>query len=103
MPIDHVVQRECTHGSSPPRTGLRNLRKRRTAIRRCSGWLACRQIVLLWAEEGKYRKIVAIRVEDSGDAGPTPSKTMAAPPVSAAEPEKIAGDPDAVKAISSFY
>jgi len=58
---------------------------------------------LLWAEEGKYWKIVAIRVEDDSDAGITPKKTASAPPVQEAEPKIIAGDPNAVKEITGFY
>jgi hypothetical protein len=58
---------------------------------------------LLWAEEGKYWKIVAIRMEDSNEAGLIPGKTAAASQVLEAEPAEFAGDPNAVKDITSFY
>jgi len=57
----------------------------------------------LWAEEGKYWKIVAIRMEDSNEAGLIPGKTAAASQVLEAEPAEFAGDPNAVKDITSFY
>jgi hypothetical protein len=57
---------------------------------------------LLWTKEGKYWKIVAIRIDDGSDAGITP-QTAAAPPSTEAEPKSISGDPQAVKDITSFY
>ena len=57
---------------------------------------------LLWTKEGKYWKIVAIRIDDASDAGITP-ETAAAPPLSEAAPKIISGDPSAVKDITSFY
>jgi hypothetical protein len=64
---------------------------------------ANRVMSLLWTKEGSYWKIVAIRLEDSSDAGFTPEETAAAPPVSEPEPKKIVGDPGAVKNITDFY
>ena len=58
---------------------------------------------LLWTKEGKYWKIIAIRVDDGSDAGITPKIATTAPPLSEADPEKIAGDSNAVKDITSFY
>ncbi|MFI5224501.1 MAG: hypothetical protein ACHQX3_09740, partial [Nitrospirales bacterium] len=58
---------------------------------------------LLWAAEGNYWKIVAIRMEDSNEAGLIAGKTAATSRVSEAAPAKIAGDPNAVKDITSFY
>jgi len=58
---------------------------------------------LLWTKEGKYWKIIAIRIDDGSDAGITPKIATAAPPLSEADPEKIAGDSNAVKDITSFY
>jgi hypothetical protein len=76
-----------------------------TAFRGKQGDSRNQIISLLWAEEGKYWKIVAIHIEDSSDAGLTPGTTATTrkPPVSEAAPQKITGDPSAVKSITSFY
>jgi hypothetical protein len=58
---------------------------------------------LLWTKEGKYWKIVAIRIDDGGDAGIIPQTAVAAAPPTEAEPKSISGDPEAVKDITSFY
>jgi hypothetical protein len=60
-------------------------------------------MTLLWAQEGDYWKITAIRLEDSGDAGIVPKKAAAQAEPSVEEPRNIAGDPAAVKAILDFY
>ena len=60
-------------------------------------------MMLLWAQEGKYWKIVAIRIDDGSSAGLTPKKTPAAPSVSEFQPAAIAGDSNAVKSITDFY
>jgi len=60
-------------------------------------------MLMLWTKEGKYWKVVAIRIEDGSDAGITPKTAAAASPVPEAAPDTIAGDPKAVKDISSFY
>ena len=58
---------------------------------------------LLWAQEGDYWKIVAIRIEDSSDAGIVPNNAAAQAEPSVEEPRSIAGDPAAVKDITQFY
>jgi hypothetical protein len=63
-----------------------------TAFRGEQGDRRNRVMSLLWTKGGSYWKIVAIRLEDSSDAGFTPKITAAAPPVSEPEPAKIAGD-----------
>jgi hypothetical protein len=74
-----------------------------TALRAKKGDNSNQVMTLLWAKEGAYWKIVAIRIQDSGDAGITP-KTAASKTVPAqAKPENIAGDPGAVRDISDFY
>ena len=57
---------------------------------------------LLWAQEGDYWKIVAIRIEDSSDAGIVPNNAAETVP-KVEEPRSIAGDPAAVKDITEFY
>jgi hypothetical protein len=46
-----------------------------TAFRGKQGHSRNNEWVLLWGEEGKYWKIVAIRMEDSDDSGLTPART----------------------------
>jgi hypothetical protein len=103
VPPDMAQDEEC--GLAPDEGASKKSKEKyyATAFRGKQGDRRNKVMLLLWTEEGKYWKIVAIRVEDSGDAGLTPTKTAAAPPVSEAEPEKIAGDPNAVKDITSFY
>jgi len=50
---------------------------------------------LLWTKEGKYWKIVAIRIDDGSDAGITPNTAAAKSPIPEDKPETIAGDPNA--------
>jgi len=73
-----------------------------TAFREKKGNSPDKVISLLWAQEGKYWKIVAIRVEDSGSAGITPKK-VAASSVEEVKVEQISGDPAAVRDITNFY
>ena len=58
---------------------------------------------MLWTKEGKYWKIVAIRIDDDSDAGIIPKTATGAPQLPTAEPKAISGDPKAVKDITSFY
>ena len=58
---------------------------------------------LLWAQEGGYWKIVAIRIEDGSDAGIVPNNAAAQAVPAVEEPRSIAGDPAAVKDITEFY
>jgi hypothetical protein len=73
----------------------------RAALRGKLGDGSNRVMSLLWTKEGKYWKIVAIRIDDASDAGITPNTGTAPRPE--AGPDTIAGDPNAVKDITSFY
>jgi hypothetical protein len=57
---------------------------------------------LVWAREGDYWKIVAIRIEDGSDSGIVPKSTTAKLP-EVEELKPITGDPAAVKDITAFY
>ncbi len=57
---------------------------------------------LVWAREGDYWKIVAIRIEDGSDSGIVPESATAKLPA-VEEPKPITGDPAAVKDITAFY
>ena len=60
-------------------------------------------MTLLWAKEGDYWKITAIRLEDGSDAGIVPGNPAAQAEPSEEEPRNIAGDPAAEKDILEFY
>jgi hypothetical protein len=74
-----------------------------TAFRGKKGDSQSKVMSLLWAQEGGYWKIIAIRIEDSSDTGlvPNNSATVAVPAVE--EPRSIAGDPASLKDITQFY
>jgi hypothetical protein len=73
-----------------------------TALTSKQGGSGNKTMALLWAQEGGYWKIIAIRMEDSSDAGIIPGKVAATAPAEE-EPKSIAGDPGAVKDITQFY
>lgn len=60
-------------------------------------------MTLLWAREGGYWKITAIRLEDGSDAGIVPKQSAAHTELSEEEPRSIAGDPTAEKDMLEFY
>jgi len=73
-----------------------------TAFREKQDGSSHKMMSLLWAQEGGYWKIIAIRIEDSSDAGILPKQAGVAAPAEE-EPKPISGDPGAVKAITQFY
>jgi hypothetical protein len=73
-----------------------------TAFRERQGGSGNKVVSLLWAQEGGYWKIIAIRIEDSSDSGILPQKAAVTVPVEE-EPKPIAGDPVAIKDITDFY
>ena len=73
-----------------------------TAFREKQDGSAHKMMSLLWAQEGGYWKIIAIRIEDSSDAGILPKEALVNAPADE-EPKSISGDPGAVKAITQFY
>ena len=74
-----------------------------TAFRGKQGDSRNKVMSLLWAQEGGYWKIVAIRIEDSSDAGIVPNNAAAQAVPAVEAPRSIAGDPAAVKEITEFY
>jgi len=73
-----------------------------TAFRGKRGDSRNKLMFLLWAREGDYWKIVAIRIEDGSDSGIVPQSATAKLPV-VEELKPITGDPTAVKDITEFY
>ena len=74
-----------------------------TAFREKTGDRRHKVMSLLWAQEGDYWKIIAIRIEDSSDAGLLPNNAAALAIPEAEESRSIAGDPASVKDITQFY
>lgn len=74
-----------------------------TAFRGRQGASRNKVMSLLWAQEGGYWKIIAIRIEDGSDSGIVPNNTAAQVEPTEEEPKNIAGDPAAVKDITQFY
>ncbi len=74
-----------------------------TAFRGKQGDSRNKIMSLLWAQEGGYWKIMAVRIEDGSDAGIVPKNSVAQTAPAVEEPQNIAGDPAAVKDITEFY
>jgi hypothetical protein len=103
VPADVAPDEECV---APPKGGSDKPSKEKyfaTAFRGKQGDSRNRVMSLLWAQEGDFWKIVAIRVEDSSDAGLVPNNAVAQTEPSVEEPQTIAGDPAAVRDITQFY
>jgi len=103
VPPDVAEDEECVQDSEQTPGRESNEKYYATTFRVKGGDTRDQVMLLLWTEEGKYWKIVAIRAEDSSAAGLTSTKIPIAPRVSEAEPEHFSGDPNAVKDITSFY
>jgi len=103
VPPDVAVDEECMQVSEQTPGKESKEKYYATAFRVKGGDSRNRVMLLLWAEEGKYWKIIAIRAEDSSAAGLTSTKIPIAPRVSETQPENFSGDPNAVKDITSFY
>ena len=100
VPPDVGADVEC--GSVPDDESGKNSKEKYygTAFKEKQG--GNRMMSLLWAQEGGYWKIIAIRLEDNSDSGIVPKKTSVSAS-SEEEPKPIAGDPVAVKNITDFY
>jgi len=58
---------------------------------------------LLWAKEGDYWKIVAIRLLDASDANITPKAETPQPVSAESAPQRVAGDTNAIRDTTEFY
>jgi hypothetical protein len=104
VPSDMALDQECVQAPAGGDGKKANERFYSTAFRAKQGDSRNKVMSLLWTKEGKYWNIVAIRIDDGSDAGITTLRQAAgASPVTEAQPERIAGDPNAVKNITSFY
>ncbi len=103
LPPDMAADEECIAVSNADSSKQSKEKYFATAFRGKTGDSRNRVMSLLWAQEGDYWKIIAIRIEDSSDAGVVPSNAAAQTEPSVEEPRSIAGDPAAVKDITEFY
>jgi len=94
---------ECTPISDEESSKKHKEKYFATVVRGKQGDSRNKVMSLLWAEEGRYWKVVAIRIEDGSTASILPktaSKTLSDQNTS---PEDFTGDPNAVNDITDFY
>jgi hypothetical protein len=103
LPADMAADEECITISNADSSKQSKEKYFATAFRGRTGDSRNKIMSLLWAKEGDYWKIIAIRIEDSSDAGVVPTNAAAQTEPSVEEPRSIAGDPTAVKDITEFY
>ena len=102
LPEDMGQDEECV--AMPPDESNKRSKDKffATAFRGKMGDGRNKVMSLLWAQEGDYWKIIAIRIEDSSDAGLVPNRAALAVPAEE-ELRTVAGDPASVKDITQFY
>jgi len=103
VPADMAADEECVATSDDTSSKRPKEKYIATAFRGKTGDSRNKVMSLLWAQEGDYWKIVAIRIEDSGDADVVPKNTAAQAEPSVEGPQSIVGDAAAVKDITQFY
>ncbi len=103
LPADMGRDEECVTTSDNDANKGSNEKYFATAFRGKQGNSRNKVMSLLWAQEGDYWKIIAIRIEDGSDAGLVPNNAAVPAVPSVEEPQNIAADPGAVKAITQFY
>jgi hypothetical protein len=103
VPADMAPDEECFAIPDKDSSKRRKEKYFATAFRGKKGDSRNKIVSLLWTEEGDYWKIIAIRIEDSNDAGLVPNNAAAQTEPSVEEPQDIAGDPAATKDITQFY
>ena len=103
VPADMAADEECVAIPNVDSSKQSKEKYFATAFRGTKGDSRNKVMSLLWVQEGDYWKIVAVRIEDGGDASIAPINAAAQtePPVE--EPQYIAGDPAAVRDIAQFY
>jgi hypothetical protein len=103
VPPDMAADEECV--AIPDKASSKRPKEKyfASAFRGKQGDSRNKVMSLLWTEEGDYWKIIAIRIEDSSDAGLVPNNAAAQTEPSVEEPQNIAGDAAALKDITQFY
>ncbi len=103
VPADMAQDEECVATPNDDSGKLSKEKYFATAFRGKQGDSRNKVMSLLWAQEGGYWKIAAIRLEDSSDASIVPNNAAAQAEPTVEEPQSIAGDPAAIKDITEFY
>ncbi len=103
VPADMAADEECVAIPNDDSSKRPKEKYFATAFRGKMGDSRNKVMSLLWAQEGDYWKIIAIRIEDSSDADVVPKNAAAQAEPSVEEPRNIAGDPAAVKDVTQFY
>ena len=101
LPDDMGKDEECIAVPADDSSKRREEKYFATALRAKKG--DSQVMSLLWAQEGGYWKIIAIRIEDGSDAGLVPGNAAAPAVPEVEEPRPVAGDPASVKDITQFY
>jgi hypothetical protein len=102
LPADMGEDEECVSTPSDESTKRSKEKYFATAFRGKRGNSQNKVMSLLWAQEGDYWKIIAIRIEDGSNAGLVPNNASLAVPVEEKQ-RSIDGDPASVKDITQFY
>jgi heat shock protein HslJ len=103
VPADMGQDEECVPVPDDERGKQSREKFYATAFRGKKGDTHNKVMSLLWAQEGGYWKIVAVRIEDSNDADIVPTKPARRSESAEVGPKIIAGDPGAMKDITEFY
>jgi len=103
VPEDMALDEECGNGAIEQPAKPSKDKYFATAFRGKLGDNQSKVMSLLWTQEGAYWKIIAIRVEDSTSAGIVPPDAASVTEPTEEQPKTIAGDPEALKTITSFY
>jgi hypothetical protein len=103
LPADTGQDEECIAAPADDSSKRKEEKYFATALRGRKGDSRNKVMSLVWAQEGGYWKIIAIRIEDSSDAGLVPNNPASVAVPAVEEPLSIAGDPAAVKDVTQFY
>ena len=93
LPADMGQDEECIAAPNDDASKDSKEKYFATAFRGKQGDSQKKVMSLLWAQEGGYWKIIAIRIEDGSDAGLVPNNAAAPAVPAVEEPQNIAGDP----------
>jgi len=103
LPADIAQDDECVPASEDESGKKSKDKYYATILRGKKGDAVGKIMSLLWAQEGNYWKITAVRIEDTSGQGRIPTHFAATAEPAEPAPKAIAGDPGVVKDITEFY